>query len=173
MRIFLIVFSLFLASCGSVNLQEYKDDSPKFSLLDFFQGETKAWGLVQDYSGKVTRRFTVNMTGTLHDDGRLVLDEHFLYDDGQKQFRQWIIKAKDQGYIGRAADIVGIAEGAEQGYAVQWQYEMDLTVDGEVYRVSFDDWMFRLDQSRAFNKAKIKKWGFTVGEVTLFFEKSQ
>ena len=68
MRIFLIVFSLFLASCGSVNLQEYKDDSPEFSLLDFFQGETKAWGLVQDYSGKVTRRFTVNMTGTLHDE---------------------------------------------------------------------------------------------------------
>ena len=170
MKIVLIALSLLLASCGSVNLQDYNGENPKFSLVDFFQGETKAWGIVQDYSGKVTRRFTVNMTGIMQEDGRLVLDEHFLYDDGQKQFRQWTIKAIDQGYVGRAADIVGI-EGAEHGFAVQWQYDMDLTVDGEVYRVAFDDWMFRLDQHRAFNKAKIKKWGFTVGEVTLFFEK--
>jgi len=172
MKIVLLTFTLFLYGCGSVNLHSYENTQPAFSLIQFFQGKTRAFGIVQDYSGEVTRRFTVTMTGELDADGTLVLDEHFLYDDGQKQFRQWIIKQSEQGYLGRASDIVGIAKGEERGFAVRWQYEMDLTVDGDVYRVAFDDWMYRLDQNRAFNKAKIKKWGITVAEVTLFFEKT-
>lgn len=170
-KVFLVLFTLVLCACKSVELQDYTDTRTAFDLPKYFEGNTQAWGLVQDYSGKVTRRFHVRMEGKKTPNGQLVLDEYFTYDDGEKQFRQWTIKANEEGYLGAASDIVGVAKGAEQGFAVRWQYQMDLTVDGEVYRVSFDDWMYKIDDKHAFNKADIKKWGVTVGQVTLFFQK--
>lgn len=172
MKFIVAIAAVLLASCGNVKLADYQSTQQKFNLIEYFSGETQAWGMVQDRAGKVTRRFKVDMQGVVRD-GVLVLDEYFVYDDGEKQFRQWRISsdAKTGGYSGRADDIVGVASGAEAGFAVRWSYQMNLTVDDSQYLVIFDDWMYRLDDRRAFNRASIRKFGIEVAEVTLFFEK--
>ena len=43
--------------------------------------------------------------------------------------------------------------------------------DGSVVRVSFDDWMYLLDENRLLNRAAISKFGIQLGEVTLSFTK--
>lgn len=165
------VFALLLAGCGHVGIDHYRSSSPAFNLNAYFTGQTRAWGLVQNYRGEVVRRFSVDLCGYQRD-GQLILDEDFVYDDGETQFRQWRISPDGDGrWKGRADDIIGVAEGSEAGFALQWAYQMDLEVDDTVYRVSFDDWMYRLDEQHVFNRAAIKKWGVTVAEVTLFFEK--
>lgn len=162
---------LLLTGCGHVSIEDYRGSEPAFSLQEYFTGQTRAWGLVQNYRGQVVRRFSVDLCG-YEQGGELVLDEDFVYDDGETQFRQWRINSAANGqWQGRADDIIGVAEGEEAGFALQWAYQMDLEVDGSQYRVSFDDWMYRLDEQHVFNRADIKKWGVTVAEVTLFFDK--
>jgi hypothetical protein len=50
---------------------------------------------------------------------------------------------------------------------------MALEVDGEVYHVDFDDWMYMIDRDTVINRSVMKKLGFTLGEVTLVFRRLQ
>ncbi|CAN8140299.1 hypothetical protein THIOSC15_2120024 [uncultured Thiomicrorhabdus sp.] len=119
----------------------------------------------------VLRRFTVEMTGTVKGN-QLVLDEHFIYDDGEKQRRVWTITDLGQGnYRGQADDVIGTAQGRSAGNALQWQYVLDLPYKDSTIAVNFNDWMWLQSEQTMFNRAKVSKFGFTVGEVTLFFSK--
>ena len=48
---------------------------------------------------------------------------------------------------------------------------MALPVDGKVYNVDFDDWMYQLDERVMLNRSAMSKFGFRLGEVTLTFVK--
>jgi hypothetical protein len=155
------------AGC-STNLDDYHSTQPKFVLEQFFNGKLQAYGTFQDRSGKVTRRFRVDMTASWDGDHG-VLDEDFYYDDGEQQKRVWYLtKLSDGRYEGRADDIVGKAKGEVRGFALNWRYTMALTVDETTYHVNFDDWMYLVDETHLINRALVSKWGVTVGEVTLF-----
>lgn len=169
-RIWLTLFVIFLSGC-SASVDDYAHKTPRFELFEYFNGRVTAWGMVQDYTGMQNRRFTVAIQG--HVDGDvLVLDESFIYDDGERQTRVWTITRKADGrYIGVADDIIGQAEGKTKGNALNWIYDMDVVVDGDPIRLRFDDWLYRQDDKHLFNITTLKKWGITVGQVTLFFEK--
>jgi hypothetical protein len=44
-------------------------------------------------------------------------------------------------------------------------------VDGKVYHVNFDDWMYQMDENVMLNRAVMSKFGIRLGEVTLSFRK--
>jgi hypothetical protein len=44
-------------------------------------------------------------------------------------------------------------------------------VDGTVYQVQFDDWMYLMTDKVMLNKATMSKLGIRLGEVTLSFTK--
>ena len=44
-------------------------------------------------------------------------------------------------------------------------------MDGKVYEVQFDDWMYLVDEKVMLNKAEMSKFGIRLGEVTLSFTK--
>ena len=46
-----------------------------------------------------------------------------------------------------------------------------MPVDGRVWEVQFDDWMYQMDERVMLNKAVMSKFGITLGEVTLAFTK--
>ena len=71
--------------------------------------------------------------------------------------------------IFEAADVVGEAKGNASGNALRWQYVLSLLVDGKVYEVDFDDWMFQMDDKIMMNRSAMSKWGFHLGDVTLTF----
>ena len=169
--VILMGLATILAACSGPNLNHYEETKPELSLEDYFSGPIKAWGLVQDRSGKVTRRFDVTMEGSWEGDtGTLV--EHFEYYDGEKEQRTWTIKRIEQGqYEGRAGDIIDHAKGEVKGNAMRWAYQMDLKVDGSTYRITFDDWMFLMNDGVLINRSYLKKFGITVAELTLFMQK--
>lgn len=163
---------LLLSSC-TTELSEYRAASPKFDLFEYFNGNIQAWGMVQDYSDKQTRRFDVTIHGSV-DGNTLTLHEDFVYHDGETDTRVWTIKRNpDGGYIGTADDIIGSAVGEESGNALRWRYDFLLKTDEHELEVHFDDWMYRQDARHVFNISKISKWGVTVGQVTLFFTKAE
>ena len=77
----------------------------------------------------------------------------------------------DGRYSGTAADVVGQASGEEKGNAFRWGYTLQLPVDGRVFEVQFDDWMYLMNDKVMINKAVMSKFGFQLGEVTLSFVK--
>jgi hypothetical protein len=100
------------------------------------------------------------------------LAEKFYFDDGEISYRNWqLSKQQDGGYHGTAEDVKGTAIGRHQGFAFQFQYELALQLDEDLYQVTMDDWMFQLDDSRVMNKTSMSKFGIKVAEITLFFDK--
>ena len=73
--------------------------------------------------------------------------------------------------MGRADDVVGQATGRSRGNAFNWGYTLALPVDGTVWHVQFDDWMYLMSDSVMLNKASMSKLGIFLGEVTLSFTK--
>ncbi len=111
MRIFLIATSLFLSAC-SASLSDYKGSEPKFDLQTYFTGDVTAWGMIQDYSGQMTRRFCVDIVGTW-EGNKGQLHETFYFDDGEQQIRIWHLETQPDGTVtGGAGDVVGMASGA-------------------------------------------------------------
>ncbi|MCL1067209.1 DUF3833 domain-containing protein [Shewanella olleyana] len=167
----LLVSLLFLMSCSSASIEDYDKTTPVLNLQTFFDGELTASGIVQDHSGTVTRKFTVTMEASW-EGNKGVINEWFIYDDGEKQTRIWQITDLGNGqYQGTANDILGIAEGEARGSALRWAYDMNLVVDDSEYEVHFDDWMFLVDENTIINKSDIIKFGITVAEVTLVIQK--
>jgi hypothetical protein len=163
--------ALCLAACASPTPPDYAGMKPVLDLKRYFDGELVAHGMFSDRSGKVVRRFVVTLKGSWQGD-QGVLEEDFVYDDGQKERRVWRITQHGDGrYTGRADDVVGQADGQAAGNALNWRYTLRLPVDGSVYEVQFDDWMFLIDERVMLNRAVMSKWGFRLGEVTLAFWK--
>ena len=161
----------FMTACSGPNLANYKQDSPPLNLKDYFTGPIKAWGLVQDRKGQVTRRFDVVMHGSWEGDVG-TLEEHFDYYDGETDKRVWTItQVSADRYEGQAGDIIGKATGEVSGNTMRWAYVMDLPVGDTTYKITFDDWMFLMNDGVLINRSYLKKFGITVAELTLFMQK--
>jgi len=85
---------IFMTGCSAVDMEQYSSNSPKLDLFDYFIGETKGYGIVQDRKGTLTRQFTVDITGIIQADGSLNLYEKFDWSDGEKSTRTWKISKK-------------------------------------------------------------------------------
>ncbi|QKY05861.1 DUF3833 domain-containing protein [Janthinobacterium lividum] len=171
-RLPLAVLMLALAACSTPPTPAtYAQELPILDLQQYFNGTLDAHGIFQDRSGTVVKRFTVVMraswvgeTGTL--------DEDFTYSDGSRQRRVWTLRKTAPGrFIGTAPDVIGEAIGEVAGNALRWQYVLALPVDGKVYHVDFEDWMFLMDDKVMLNRAAMSKFGFSLGAVTLSFSK--
>jgi hypothetical protein len=161
-----------LTGCAGPTPADYAAETPVLDLKTYFNGELVAHGVFTDRSGKVARRFVVQMTGTW-DGPQGVLDERFTYSDGKTERRVWRLTDLGDGrYEGRADDVVGVAQGVAAGNALNWRYTLALPVDGTVYEVQFDDWMYLVDERVMLNKAVMSKFGLRLGEVTLSFHKN-
>ncbi len=167
----LLTAVLFISGCGTMKPEDFSDRSPELDIYEYFNGQTRAWGLVEDRFGKVRRQFTVDVLGRVDGD-RLVLEEDFLYDDGERSRRVWTIeRTGDKTYRGRADDVVGEAKGRASGNALNWTYRLDLPVGESTWRISFDDWMFLQSDGVLINRARMKRFGIEIGSVILFFRR--
>ena len=163
--------ALLVSGCAGPSVADYAAERPVLDLAKYFNGTVTAHGLFTDRSGRVVKRFAVVMKCEWKGDEG-VLDEDFTYSDGTKQKRVWRLKRLADGrYSGTADDVVGTASGQTAGNAFNWKYTLSLPVDGKVYEVQFDDWMYLMDDKVMLNKAVMSKFGFRLGEVTLAFVK--
>ena len=157
--------------CGAMKPEDFANSSPKLVIEEFLEGKTRAVGILFGRNGEVKRQFTVEMHGT-RDGDRFVLNEHFLYDDGETQDRVWTIRKIDEhNYEGTAPDVIGKAVGRQFGSALNWSYVLRVPVGERTYDLTFDDWMFLTSDGVLLNRAKMSKFGFTVGELVLSFRR--
>ena len=99
-------------------------------------------GVIYGPTGRVTSRFIgefqVEWTGNLG-----VMKEHFRYEDGTTQNREWHLTLGNDGQIeARAPDVVGIGTGAQKGSAVQLKYRICLPDRSGGHVLDTVDWMY-------------------------------
>ena len=165
----IIALSLVTSCSNNMKPEDFKNTKPTLLIEEYFNGKVKAWGILQDRSGKVTRQFKADLIGSFNDN-IITLDEDFYWTDGEKQKRTWKIKKIDNNnYIGTAPDVVGEATGVQYGSAFKFKYDLLVPFKNKNIKVSFDDWIFKQDEKVAINRAVLTKFGFKVGEVTVFF----
>lgn len=151
--------------------QDYAAESPHFVPETFFNGELQSWGLIRDWKGHATRRFTMRQTDRWNGK-RATLDEAFQFTDGSKAERHWnITKIDDRHYLGTAPDVIGEAKGETAGNALHWVYDIRVPMNGKEMVVTFDDWLYLIDERTLFSFVHIRKFGLPVGEMTMVFRK--
>ncbi len=171
--IFALIVTILLTSCSGNNMKptDFKDKKPRLIIEEYMSGNVKAWGVLQNRSGKVTRQFSADLNGTW-DGKQLILDEKFIWNDGEIQTRQWKInKIDEHNYLGTAGDVVGTAKGYSYGPAFKFEYVLLVPVKGREMKITFDDWIFMQDERVAINRATMTKFGIKVAELTVMFVK--
>lgn len=171
MKILSILAALLLAACASPTPRDYAAERPALDMKAYFNGKVDGWGMVQDRSGKVTRRMTVEITGTWNGDTG-TLDERFTYADGKKETRVWTLRKQGERYVGTAADVIGEAAGEAAGNALRWRYVLEAKREnGDTVKLDMDDWMWLVDERTLVNRTRFSKFGIRFGEVSFFFRK--
>jgi hypothetical protein len=162
-------FTAVLTGCAGGGVEQYRAEQPELKLEHYFNGRIDGWGMFQGRSGEVKKRFHVRIEARW-DGATGVLDESFTWSDGTTSKRVWTLQRQPDGrYLGTADDVVGEAVGEVAGNALRWRYVMALPVDGRVWHVDFDDWMYLIDDKVMLNRSYMSKWGVRLGEVTLSF----
>ena len=172
--ILLIISLILITSCSKNNAmkpQDFQDKKPRLIIEEYLEGNVKAWGVLQNRSGKVTRQFSADLNGSWNGK-QLILKEKFNWDDGEIQNREWTInKIDENNYEGTAGDVVGKAIGYSYGPAFKFEYVLLVPVKGKEMKITFDDWIFKQDDRVAINRAKMTKFGIKVAELTVVFVK--
>ena len=138
-----LILIIFLTGCGkNMNPSDFKDQKPRLIIENYLSGNVKAWGILQNRSGKVLRQFSADLNGKW-DGNQLILDEKFIWTDGEIQLRKWKINKIDEHYYeGTAEDVVGTAKGYSYGPAFKFEYVLLVPVKGKELKITFDDWIF-------------------------------
>ena len=167
----IVIFLFTSCSKNTMKPEDFKNKEPRLIIEEYLSGNVKAWGVLQNRSGKVTRQFSADLNGTW-DGKQLILKEKFSWDDGEIQNREWTInKIDDNHYEGTAGDVVGKAKGYSYGPAFKFEYVLLVPVKGKEMKITFDDWIFKQDDRVAINRATMTKFGFKVAELTVVFVK--
>ena len=161
-RSILLIISIFLiTSCSNNRVmkpEDFKNKEPRLVIEEYMTGNVKAWGVLQNRSGKVTRQFSADLNGAW-DGKQLILKEKFNWDDGEVQDREWTInKIDEHNYEGTAGDVVGKAKGYSYGPAFKFEYVLLVPVKGKEMKITFDDWIFKQDDRVAINRATMTKF---------------
>jgi hypothetical protein len=159
---------------GTAQVQPYKIGpsmaaSVPFDLTQFFNGRTLAWGIFEDRFGRLRRRFSGQFDGCWVGDD-FVLAETFTFDDGAVESRIWRLKrAVDGGFTAATDDCIGKPVCTVKRNSSRMQYGFRLRMKNRVVPVALDDRIHRIDEGRAMNRAKVSKWGVKIGELSIFF----
>ena len=177
LALFALVISVACLQSCAVGLKPYESTSPALELEKFFDGKMIAYGVIQDYREKLTRHFCVELEGVWKKNelGQWMgeLDETFYFSDNVVEKRLWkLLKIGEKEYQGTAGDVVGNAKGKVSGMALNWHYKLTVPIGGKEYVFKVDDWIYQLDENTAYNRSKLKKFGVTLGEISIFFDRT-
>lgn len=136
-------------------------------------GPSTARGEFRSITG-AKRGFTAQLNGAW--DGRvLTLAEDFVFDDGERDRKTWRLERTGPGrYVGTREDVVGQAQGFQDGAAFRLEYDVILkSAKGRGRKVHFRDVMAINGDGDVLNNATVGLWGLKVGSVALVIQRTR
>jgi hypothetical protein len=160
-----------LSACFNTRHASFEGALPAFELKQYFNGCVVGWGVVDNWRGEPASRFKVHIDGSIDDRGVLTLDEQFVYDDASRSTRVWRIQQiSPNQYSGTAADVEGEASGEVIGNTLRWKYRVRVPRGGSDIVLAVDDWLRLQPDGVLLNYSLLKKFGITVGKVSIAFQ---
>ena len=168
----LVTLILCLSACSGVQVSDYSDRQPVFDVAQFFNGPLTAHGVVKNRGGKVIRSFDATIDAHWQE-GTGILDEDFVFDDGEQQKRVWKLQRQSDGtYLATAGDVTGTGLLQQSGNSVFLDYVLQIPYQGSTIEVRVDDRMYLLTPNLLINESKLFKFGVRVGELLLVIQRS-
>ena len=144
---------------------DYARLEPRMDIRKHLSGPIRCEGVIYGPTGRVSSRFTAEMEGRW-DGNRGVLAEHFSYDSGTKQDREWRLTIGNDGrIIAEADDLVGTGSGTQEGNAVQLRYTIRLPESAGGHALEVTDWLYLVDDKTIVNRSQFRKFGIKVAEL--------
>ena len=138
---------------------------PEFDIRDVLNGPLLCDGIIYGPTGRVASRFTAKFDAKWTGD-KGVMREHFRYDSGSEQTREWRLSVGENGRIrAEADDLVGTGAGRQSGSGVQLTYRIKLPDSGGGHVLDVVDWMYLLENGTIMNRSQFRKFGIKVGEL--------
>jgi Protein of unknown function (DUF3833) len=145
--------------------EQFADLGPAFDLRRNLSGPMLCEGVLYGPTGRVTSRFVAEMEGKW-DGNQGVLTERFLYDNGERQDREWRLSVGHAGALrAEADDVVGAGVGRVSGPTVQMIYNFRLPPSAGGHVVAVTDWMYLADNGTIVNRSQFRKFGIKVAEL--------
>lgn len=162
---------------GCLDLQDshqYPNNAKAINLKELFSGDMKAWGVIYDWRGYVTKTFTTDIKASWNADKGLI-DEVFYFSDDVQLKRQWnVTKLPDDTYEATAADVKGLAKGKSVGNALIFHYDLNITDNNSRnMTVSAQDTMLQFKDGAGISRIKLSKFGIPVGEIVIHLAHSK
>lgn len=151
--------------------QDYEKGSPQFDLREHLNGPILCEGVIYGPLGRVTSRF-VGKFEARWDGNRGVMREHFIYDSGATQDREWHLEIGNDGQIkADADDLVTPGSGQMSGSAVQLKYRIRLPEESGGHVLDTVDWMYLAPNGTVMNRSQFRKFGIPVAELVATMRK--
>ena len=144
---------------------DYAQGDRQFYLRTHLNGPVVCEGVIYGPLGRVSSRFEadfdVRWSGNTG-----VMKEHFRYDDGSTQDREWQLTLGNNGEIkATASDVVGTGTGIQSGSAVQLLYKYKLPAESGGHVLDAVDWMYLGPNGTIVNRSQFRKFGIQVAEL--------
>lgn len=144
---------------------DFAGKGPQFDPRQHLSGQILCEGVIYGPMGRVSSRFVAEMEGEWTGN-RGVLREHFRYDSGAEQRREWRLTIGNNGMIrAEADDVPDHGTGQIEGPAVQMQYNIRLAPDAGGHVLSVTDWMYLTENGTIMNRSQFRKFGIKVAEL--------
>lgn len=169
--ILLVTLSRYLTGFTAQKPADYQALSPAFDPRQVLNGPMLCEGVIYGPMGRVTSRFVAQMQGSWQgNQGRLA--EHFRYDSGLEQHREWRLTLGNDGHIrAEADDLVGAGRGTTSGAALQLLYRIRLPQSAGGHSLDVTDWLYLTENGTIINRSQFRKFGFKVAELVATMRK--
>ncbi len=166
-----LALAALLSACSNISVEDYAGEEPTFEPERFFDGALVARGVLKDRGGEVIRRFTADINA-YWTDGTGILEEDFVFDDGEESRRVWTLTPAGDGvYVATAGDVVGEGRASVAGNAMFLDYVLRVPYGDGTIDLKIDDRMYLLTPDVLINESQMRKFGFRVGEIVLSIER--
>jgi len=138
---------------------------PDFDIRNVLNGPLLCDGIIYGPTGRVSSRFVARFEAEWNGNEG-IMREHFSYDSGTTQDREWRLSVDPDGRIAAyAEDLVGPGSGRQNGSGVQLTYTIRLPESAGGHTLKVTDWMYLLENGTIMNRSQFRKFGFKVGEL--------
>jgi hypothetical protein len=167
----LVLLRARFASFAAQRPEDYATTEPVFDLREHLNGPIRCEGVIYGPTGRVASRFTGDFEGRWDGD-RGVMSEHFKYDSGNTQDREWRLELTGDGHVrAEADDLVGTGTGRLSGASLRLGYNIRLPQEAGGHVLSVTDWMYVTPAGVVVNRSQFRKFGIKVAELVATLQK--
>jgi len=153
------------AGFGAQRPGDYAEAEPQLDLREHLNGPIKCEGVIYGPLGRVASRFDADFEAEWQGN-RGIMREHFRYDSGNRQDREWRLTLSNDGTIrAEADDLVGAGHGQQTGAAARLSYRIRLPQEAGGHVLSVTDWMYLTPGGVIVNRSQFRKFGIKVAEL--------